>query len=115
MIRLEYEQTVQLLKEVVYKVGEDYVYPHKDQICMYFERQAPSCIVGHVLDHEGVTHADIRSKNENGVVSLIESNIIEPEDQRVVDLLEQVQMHQDNGIPWGDALTKAIASVEQKM
>lgn len=111
MIRLEYEQTVQLLKEAVHKMGEDYVYPHANETCMYFEFEdrAPSCIVGHVLAQEGMTYMDVRGINTDGVISLIESRVIEPADERVTDLLGRVQTHQDNGLPWGEALDKAIA------
>ena len=129
-----YEQTLDLLKEIVSSKGEDYVYPHSsadsDQECRYYERGmsktdpsfvgpwSPSCLVGHVFDRvmdEDAIAKVIRLYNTSAIsigigMRSLASNFF---DRESILLLAGVQSRQDDGMPWGDSVRIADSRVRE--
>lgn len=116
---LDYDMAVNLMEKAIGERGEDYIYepirqrelPGGDAevvACLYFAEGEPSCLVGHVLSYMGYDSAP-----EGNVASptLADGMGIDI-DVDTADLLDTVQQGQDKGMPWGRALTEALAIVE---
>ena len=118
-----YEQTLDLLKEIVSSKGDDYVYPHSsadsDQECRYYEREmsktdpsivgpwSPSCLVGHVFDRvmdEDTIVKVIRLYNTSSISTGMRNLVSDFFDRESIILLSGVQGRQDQGMPWGEAV-----------
>lgn len=105
--------TVQQLVDSTIRIAEEnpnYVYKSPDGGgCVYFdpETKQPSCLIGHALADNGITFDDL---GELGIRNAIDSvdNVcwrIEPfPETKFVNFLERVQINQDCGIPWGEAV-----------
>jgi len=109
----------ELLDAAVALKGADYVLP-KGEGCLYFEEDGttPVCIVGHALASLGVKLGDLSSlgkedrsyrspeaDNERVFRSTEVAGVEVSENARVV--FDQVQAYQDEGWPWGEAVSMA--------
>ena len=133
MSHIGYEDAVLLLKQIVADRGEDWIYPpfdacpdcsaavtqhgdygyycgwHMEEGCRYFTYGgAPACIVGEFI-HRTVDLSNYDGINIEGRIAseAIDHLSIEVDD-RTRRLLAIAQQRQDEGIPWGEALTRAI-------
>lgn len=119
-MKYTYEQTLDLLNEIVSSKGEEYVYPHSspdsEQTCRYYEREivgtwSPSCLVGHVFDRvldEDTIAKVISLYNTAGIASTSMLSLVLPFfDDKSISLLNGVQVRQDDGRPWGESVKDA--------
>lgn len=108
-------QTLDLLREAVRGRGEDFVYPDKWRLecgpehfgkgpCLYFTDDGePACIVGFVLSKLGVKQSDLRG-------SIFSADVVNEWQDKVhfdteaVHVLRVVQIRQDAGDTWGEAV-----------
>lgn len=102
-----------LFKRALDEKGTEYVYHARGEDsnpCVYFEGEQPSCLLGHVLAYKGLTAADVASANRNsaGIMSLIFTAIVEPENERVTHALRAAQDYQDEKLNWGYAVELAL-------
>lgn len=81
--------------------------------CFYVHRTAegavPGCLVGHVLHRLGVPLSELEKWEGAGAQdpTLATLNILGDNDEYAVRMLVEVQSTQDNGAPWGTALSLA--------
>jgi hypothetical protein len=116
--RLSYDRTVQLLREVIGEFGEDHTYPiypmerlsdGRQLRCFYVRNDQPSCIVGHVLHCAGMPLEDLRKVEGYGPTdTLAPVQFARWADPEALDLLAEVQVQQDEGATWGEALRDAL-------
>jgi hypothetical protein len=108
---LTYDRALELLREVIFEKGEDFVYEAvgPDEECLYVHDGRPACIVGHVLVRAGVSLAELVEvetctpmDTHRGPAFLTWA------DEHARRLLTRVQDGQDNGKPWGVALDVAL-------
>lgn len=127
MTEITYDQTLAALKEIV-EGREDYVYKKPETakecfgaICVYADRHEgpsdstcaprpaadanPSCLVGHVFHHFGLLHEVTR---DEGTAERVIRRDRLPFTDDAAHLLGKVQMEQDSGEPWGNALRRAL-------
>lgn len=94
-----------------------------DTRCAYFDPvdKTPSCVIGHLLarhgvgaddlvlsepvEYKGMRYTDLNT--DAGVRVLAHAGVIEI-DRLGVEILEDVQVAQDCGIPWGQAVQSAL-------
>lgn len=126
-MKYTYEQTLDLLKEIVFSRGEDYVYPYAshqwDAPCRYYERDDlegpwyPSCLVGHVFDRvmdEDTIATVISLYNTAGITEASISHLVSRFfDDKSISLLNAVQRRQDRGAPWGESVRITDSRVRQ--
>ena len=106
----------ELLTRAVEEKGADYVYPRVDNPdgCLYFESNAPSCIVGHVLAYKGMEpFEDDAEYNASTVHSLRHRMLFEVDNDRTFEALRTAQTRQDSGSTWGDALRAALSVLDE--
>lgn len=111
---LTLERAIELTREVVAEFGPDHVYvkqldSNEDRTCFYVHDGAPSCLVGHVLHRHGVppeAFATLEGEAANEVVDMLTDA-----EERVALFLNTVQIEQDEGAVWGDALEAALSVV----
>ena len=132
-MEITYEDAVLLLKQIVADRGEDWVYPqfdacpecsslaaengedghycswHMSEGCRYFtEEGQPACIVGEFFSRT-VPSDDIGRFYIEGRIASEAINYLPLEvDARTRRLLSTAQQRQDEGMPWGESLTRAI-------
>lgn len=131
-MEITYEDAVLLLKQIVADRGEDWIYPsfddcmtcsdmrnesgedvycdwHTSEGCRYFTDQgAPACIVGEFFSRT-LRPEDYNRFYLEGRVATEALNYLPLEvDQRTRCLLSVAQQRQDEGMPWGESLTRAI-------
>ncbi len=119
---VSYQEVLNIAQNVVLEFGADYVYPRSDgsarsdEGCVYFEDGEPSCIVGHVLDRLGVTEDSFQDQtsNEFDVYQMVrtEPNLPIEFSPDALRFLREAQMMQDEGSPWGVAVSHAAKSVQ---
>lgn len=119
MIHYTYEDVLQSLKEIVYTVGENYIYHRAMKECVYFEPNGqPSCIVGHFLYNNDIPLGDDGSLYEgnsaSGVCEYLKTEGVADFDERSRLLLQEAQECQDWGYTWGNSLHTAIEAVTRK-
>jgi hypothetical protein len=110
---LKKDAVTEVLEKVVAEKGPDYVYPYYSTQCFYSDpedREAPSCIVGHVvaaLDHDAFVELAgyERDNGESLSASQLGSDgYAEFEDDTLRSALQAAQEVQDQGSPWSEAL-----------
>lgn len=125
MQTIEYDDALRALNQAVADKGYGYVYPRDERggFCYNVWEGNPDCIVGHALSWLGVpvewfTEAREGShwgrENDSAYdvcTTLAVSNMFNlTEEAR--DLLADVQRLQDEGVPWGEAVTRAHLSTD---
>lgn len=128
-MRIDYEDAVLLLKQIVADRGEDWVYPnmgicpecniagsdecewHYAGGCRYFTASGkPACIVGEFIsrtvDPFDYNVHSIEAENAATVLHYL-SDVLQI-DERTEHLLITAQGEQDTNASWGDALATAI-------
>ena len=119
---LTYDRALSLLNAAIAEKGEDYKYPKNPSVfggCVYFDpdTRQPSCIIGHVLAHLGVTAEDmeidsplpgIGSRNVSTFTALVRAKNIRVDSPRTEALLQVAQEERDQGSSWGDAVAAAL-------
>ena len=129
MKHIAYEDAVLLLKEIVTERGPEWVYPNFDSCrecaeaepgegycswhmsdgCRYFTAEgAPACIVGEFIHRTLEPTEYNRFLLEGRVVGEALNHLPLYVDERARRLLSVAQARQDDGTPWGEALTRAI-------
>jgi hypothetical protein len=103
VIPLTYDEATNLLDECVNEMGKDYTTPK----CMYFFRDKPMCLIGHVLAKLGVEPSVVDGANGAGIGRLIEELNLLTVDQATIDLLATAQHWNDGRRPWGEAVKLA--------
>jgi hypothetical protein len=121
MLELSFEEAVSLVREIVEKYGEDYVYPQGDLgKCDYVREGQPSCLVGHVLVRKGVPIERLQKADKLMGGAGVTAEMLLPELQmeevlkttdRAAIFLDTVQSGQDEGVAWGDALDEGLRQV----
>lgn len=122
VVSLTFEEAEALLRRALGAKGADYVYEqvymplYEEKGCVYFtDDGCPSCKIGHVLHYKGVTREDLEETGSNSgtdVGNLVADGLLVI-DLRTEALLSLVQEHQDQGMPWGEALEQALAGVDE--
>lgn len=110
---VEYEEALRGLNEAVKTKGYDYIYPRRERLYCYNVWQGqPDCIVGWVMVWLGVPvewfeeeHRDTDDVGDTCKALHLEGRFEFTEEAR--DLLGKVQISQDNGMAWGEAVTRA--------
>lgn len=133
-MEITYEDAVLLLKQIVADRGEDWVYPqfdacqdcsdlaaqadddeyyycswHMSDGCRYFtEEGQPACIVGEffsrTLQPEDLNRFHLEGRTVIDALQYLPMEV----DDRTRHLLAAAQQRQDEGMPWGESLTRAI-------
>jgi hypothetical protein len=124
MLELSFEEAVSLAEALVEEYGADHVYEMPaGGVCVYAnpEDSTPSCGVGHILARKGVpierlaqadsiqdvegfepigtsAHTLLRELKDEGILSA---------DPKATAFLSAFQFHQDDEVPWGEALDDA--------
>jgi hypothetical protein len=122
VIELTVTKVKDLLAEAVALKGADYVYTTPDgkqgsvdyqPTCLYVHGSRPGCIVGHVLNKAGVSLARLREEERNDASNVLR-NLREDlaYEDGVSQLLQDAQGAQDEGVPWGEAVRQALASLD---
>lgn len=79
--------------------------------CNYERNGQPSCIVGHAMHRLGVSVLDLRefdAAGDSAIQDIIETNpdMFDDDDNLGMELLAGVQGSQDQGVPWGLAVSQ---------
>lgn len=136
-IHIDMEKANALLTECVAERGESYVYEkplsyhgyaddcayvHDYEVTYYDEdgrhREAtpelmkPGCLIGLALNKAGVelgAFLDLQVNNEDSHAALdaLQEASVLTYDKDAAELLNRAQMHQDKGVPWGEAVELA--------
>lgn len=125
MQTIEYDDALRALNQAVADKGYGYVYPRDERggHCYNVWEGNPDCIVGHALVWLGVPVEWFTKAREGHLwgrendsaydvcTTLAVSNMFNlTEEAR--DLLADVQRLQDEGVPWGEAVTRAHLSTD---
>jgi hypothetical protein len=110
IIKITFDEAVELLDRAVAEKGEDYIYPGSlgNGACWYTRDGRPDCIVGHVLFWKGVTPEQLERLEGTSAFGL--DGWLEL-DEKTSQLLWKTQQRQDSGVPWGRAVAEAKAEV----
>lgn len=112
---IEYADALRALNEAVKTKGYKYVYERAEGgACSNVRGDSPDCIVGYALVFLGVpvewfeannlvcsTAADVCEAINHGDALRL---VFQPD---AIDLFVNVQVQQDNGVPWGEAVTRS--------
>jgi hypothetical protein len=118
------DDVLRVTREIVAEYGEDYVYPNANLSCVYVERGAPSCLLGHIafrldpelyestreIDRFGRDHNNLNDAQAFRLALGLDStnDKIKVNDQGepldAVDVLFRAQAAQDGGLSWGYCL-----------
>lgn len=116
---ITYDQTVNEVREIIARKGEDYIYERVPGVsdsegtqCAYFYNYKPSCLIGHWLSKHGVDSAGLFEGDEARTV--VPALGVEA-DLKAINFLQALQEEQDFGHPWGLALEKAIALTKNRI
>lgn len=134
MIKINLEEAKRLVAECIAERGEDYTYEKEDYSCMYvhnaqkvwdekrdqyvthFENAVPGCIVGLAFHKAGVALEDMGIAPRNTQdsfdlsVGLAEDGILDV-DPDAEKYLNNLQLSQDGGAPWGASAEAAERGV----
>jgi hypothetical protein len=123
-VTISYADAKQALETLVAERGPDYVYrppvPAEPDgmtgMCVNVHKDADGnlvegCLAGAALHRLGVPLEDLRDHNASGVSSVVDCLNIDIAES-AVQLLGWAQRNQDQGVPWGVALSLALRAVE---
>lgn len=120
---LTLERAKELAAEVVADMGAEYVYVNPSGIgadgygapdhgdfdpdCYYVHADQPGCIVGHILHKHGVPLRELGAFELEGASSVVAGLFNVSKLSPVAEYLSKLQVRQDEGATWGQALTDA--------
>lgn len=123
---LKLTQAIASAKKVVAKAGEDFVYnPGGTLLCMYAPlgqakdgtfaveddpRLTTGCLVGEILADNGM-RTPVVAHFSGSVTSLVDAGEVSLS-PKAARFLVAVQMHQDKGSTWGEALNAGIRALD---
>lgn len=120
---LNLAEAVKLAEEVV-AGREDYVYVNPEGLaagtgaaCVNWDvnKNQPSCVVGHILHKFGVPVDEIVAYNDDGVDQFtpwLDDEGSKWDTSSIYRFLSRMQLKQDLGAPWGEALAFAKREIE---
>lgn len=80
-------------------------------VCLYVRQGRPSCLIGHALFRMGLIEAgfEYTDLNSEGIETLAEKwfELDSDQDYATLRWLSEVQVQQDNGLRWADAVREA--------
>ena len=102
-------------KEEISKTGEDYVYLTGERggdeapVCRYYEEDgSPSCLIGRMLDSNGVISYDWTGRDHSNFVDareLVQNHLkVGTFTYDAMLFMRKLQYFQDTGVAWGKAL-----------
>lgn len=125
------ERAIELARQIVTEVGDEYKYEAPGDICMYVDKGKPDCIVAHILhrhgmtveqiaDWEGIPAFNLAGIGRGGMGPRVRSGpnkdkrlpIIATKDAGA--FLDTLQNLQDNGETWAASLDGAIESIRHE-
>jgi hypothetical protein len=121
---INYEDAVLISKRLIEEKGEDFKYTPEnattaiDGGCVYFVRDQeqqvrPSCLVGHIIDQLAENKDKLvevflqNGYNGINIEQLIATKLVKA-DEQTAELLTVLQVRQDGGATWAEALHEAI-------
>ena len=108
------DRAIELAKVEIEKEGEEFVYKAPVVCVNYRMDGTPSCLVGRMLDAEGlITFQSLNKAKLVGatVTSLsVDLKLNLPED--TLKFLQILQRNQDEGTPWGAAFRGALEALD---
>lgn len=117
MRTLNFNDTVEAVREIIGSVGADFAYSDSEayeelEACVYAYDGKPSCIVGRFLvESEGYstsTLADNEGVNAQGILEALGYNMLDDQTSLASCWLLRLQEQQDRlGTTWGDAFDAA--------
>lgn len=109
-----------LLAAAVLQRGEQHVYEPvwidgpNYLSCLYANRGAPACLVGHAFAHATVPVADLVALRDDSVLDLYREGRLPVElTLGALVVLHEAQRCQDSGWPWGEVLAHATEVASQ--
>lgn len=110
------------LKAIVARAGEEYIYSPrlKDDLttaCVYVHQGKPDCIVGRFLAEAGVPISRLAEADRDsygagiaaeGLLRRLRVEGVIEITNAAISALQAAQGHQDDGIPWGVAVSDAL-------
>lgn len=117
MIEITHQSVVDGLSAIVAECGEDFVYPSRGGECVYVYNGKPDCIVGRFLASVGVPverlakadTVDLDGSIAAGdLLERLQQEGIASADRFARNILQVVQVKQDGGHTWGEALDMAL-------
>ncbi len=103
------QQAAAELDQIVAEKGADYVYPGSRRDpgagCANFEDGSPSCIIGHWYAFHGMEDKEVMAADcKYASVGMVNSLMGLHMDPLVVKFFASIQVAQDMGTPWGEAV-----------
>lgn len=109
-VTINKQQAIDYLNKAIID-KQDFVYstPLGTAYCRYAHEDEPGCLVGNVFYAAGCSMEDLEAFDEIGDVMEVhyQSNLIKMSND-AARLLQRVQLLQDNGDSWGEAVKQAI-------
>lgn len=130
MESLTYERALALAEEIVAERGSGFVYnPGGEGDCFYvptadprlgdkrmieapFGGEVTGCLVGEIISRAGLMTDEI-AESVMDVPELIEREYLSVDGERVEAFLRTLQVRQDDGASWGDALADAKSKARE--
>lgn len=117
--KIDEEEAFQALRDVVKQFGVDYKYRERwsAKRCTYSEEDGqPSCLVGHVLSRVApdlfVAIHEREGRGETFSIRVLRNIFDVDVTDDTLSTLDVVQLAQDNGHTWGEALERANITLD---
>lgn len=114
MRKIGYNELLTTLTEIVSKSPEyvyQWVWVGESSRCRYVDQGQPSCLIGHVLHHLGVSIEELEAFDMQEDTAAKDIDVWE--DNKTEKLASLVQLEQDLGRTWEEALGYGIDKVEK--
>jgi hypothetical protein len=110
-------EVLEIMGEVVDEFGSDFVYvkvvgtDDSGGRCLNWHGGCPSCLIGHVMHRWGMPETILAGFPNAGISTLVSLFVLHHADTKIepgtVDVMAEAQVGQDEGVPWGECLTRA--------
>lgn len=113
--RFSLDDVLEAARAIVSEKGESYIYPRVRGRCLYADGEGgPSCLVGHVINRldpqafDKVAQCE-RDRETRTATNLISSEFLDSDfwTHDAEWAMHIIQLRQDEGAPWGEALACA--------